>query len=58
MIMAYNRFAKKALHIVLAAVSVVTEEDPPWVGPRTMAKNRCRELSADYVVHFLVRPLC
>jgi hypothetical protein len=37
--MAYDRFAKKALHTVLAVVSVVTEEEPVWVGPRIVAKR-------------------
>jgi hypothetical protein len=37
--MAYDSFAKKALHTVLAVVGVVTEEEPVWVGPRTVAKK-------------------
>jgi hypothetical protein len=37
--MAYDSFAKKAVHIVLVVVSVVTEEEPFWVGPRTVAKR-------------------
>ena len=60
-IMAYDSFAKKAFHIVLAVLSIVTEEEPACVGPRTVAKrcfHRCRELSIESVVHFVVMPLC
>jgi hypothetical protein len=37
--MAYDSFAKTALYIVLAVLSIVTEEDPACVGPRTVAKR-------------------
>jgi hypothetical protein len=37
--MTYEKFANKALHIVLAVVSLVTVEDRAWVGPITMAKR-------------------
>jgi hypothetical protein len=37
--MVYDSFAKKALHIVLAVLSILTEEDPACIGSRTVAKR-------------------
>jgi hypothetical protein len=45
--MAFDTFAKKALHIILAVVSVVTEEGSDLVGPITMTKKEISTAAED-----------